>query len=705
MKKAIFLFAALLMAGSLFVSCSDNLQPELEKEDNGSPLPSDTYTFSVVAKKGVDTKALAFQGENIVATWEEGETVTVYNVTQGVELQGTLSPRAEDYGKASAILTGTVEGPVNTGNELKLKFLAPDYSGQDGTLAYISAHCDYAEATVTVTHDETSHTISSTNAADFENKQAIVKFTLKDKENAVINPTALAVNFSTGIVVLTGIPATTYTVNNAGVLYVAIPAFSSQTVTINALANGNYYTLMQSGASITNGKLNPITITMTKVPEGALPSEFSISKTEKTRFAKGNLQYSTSTSKYTFADNQWSFLSYADGNFSTTGQRDLFSWGTGNNPMSMTIAELNSFYDWGWYVGENWATLSQSQWKHVCGRNEGSKYGLGQIDDNEAEINIDGLILLPDHWTLPDGCSFVPGTETRNKYTVETWSRMEIAGAVFLPAAGARGSTNQYISGEGYYWSSNTEYSDVYHAVSPISLFFRSTFDPNRPVDQNRGCSVRLCIGHVVPLPGVFTIGAGTNDKVQFSRGNLRYDTATEKYFLADNQYDIVGNLSGTVSDLLTWSVVGDCNNLPGLSTGWKVLTNDEWHYLLFTREYTTNGYRFLRAIVNNKKGLVIFPDNYSGTAFSNVNDSYAEFTTIENWSTLEEAGCVFLPIAGRRDGGGYISDASYYWSSTRSNETNSYALYIGAGSIDNTTTGRQNGCCIRLVKAYINNQ
>ena len=78
-----------------------------------------------------------------------------------------------------------------------------------------------------------------------------------------------------------------------------------------------------------------------------------------------------------------------------------------------------------------------------------------------------GLVLLPDGWILPDGCSFkagLPDGFNTNTYTEEQWGNMALAGAVFLPAAGQRSGTvvsgvdnpgNEYSDTySGYYWTS-----------------------------------------------------------------------------------------------------------------------------------------------------------------------------------------------------------------------------------------------------------
>ena len=78
------------------------------------------------------------------------------------------------------------------------------------------------------------------NVVPFVNQQAIVKFTLKDKadETTLLNPTVLTINVEgdlSGDYPLTlTIPASTYTTNGNGVLYVALPEFSGETVTLTA---------------------------------------------------------------------------------------------------------------------------------------------------------------------------------------------------------------------------------------------------------------------------------------------------------------------------------------------------------------------------------------------------------------------------------------------------------------------------------------
>ena len=183
------MLAALLMAGAAFTACSsdDNIANETQLPVN----PTGKYTMTVNASKGGDatTRALSLDGKTLNATWAAGEQVTVYNVTKSAALGGYLE--AQSAG-ASTTLKGSLTGTVEAGDELRLSFLNPVYSGQNGTLAYIAANCDYAKATVTVASVDGGN-ITTAAAANFANQQAIVKFTLKDADGNNLNASSLTI--------------------------------------------------------------------------------------------------------------------------------------------------------------------------------------------------------------------------------------------------------------------------------------------------------------------------------------------------------------------------------------------------------------------------------------------------------------------------------------------------------------------------------
>ena len=140
-----------------------------------------------------------------------------------------------------------------------------DYTGQVGTLGNIAAKYDYAIATDVMFDIEGDH-IVGTNSATFENQQAIVKFTLKDKADGktLLSPTELTINYGSESISLTSIPDATYSTNTAGVLFVAIPGFTDKNITLSATCADGNYTFTKSGVTFTNGEYYDITVKMTK---------------------------------------------------------------------------------------------------------------------------------------------------------------------------------------------------------------------------------------------------------------------------------------------------------------------------------------------------------------------------------------------------------------------------------------------------------
>ena len=259
--------AAALMLVAALAGCTDKNLVEEPKQTAGEK----TYTMTVTATKGDgeddalsralaeagDTRALSLSddGKTLNATWTKDDVVTVYNVTKGADLGGTLTAQSSG---ASTTLEGTLTGDISVGDELTLKFLSPDYDGQDGTLKYIAAHCDYAEATVTVASTD-GGSITTTGTATFENQQAIVKFTLLDKAD---NSTAWAYQ----LIICDGTNVYTVTSrNNLGKgCYVALPNISDKTITLLANDRDECYTYQKSGVTFANGQYYEITVKMNK---------------------------------------------------------------------------------------------------------------------------------------------------------------------------------------------------------------------------------------------------------------------------------------------------------------------------------------------------------------------------------------------------------------------------------------------------------
>lgn len=218
------------------------------------------------------------------------------------------------------------------------------------------------------------------------------------------------------------------------------------------------------------------------LPEGALRGEFTINDNgDKVYFSKGNLQYHGTDHDWRFAEHQYDYV----GAWNTSNWVDLFGWGTwgeGKNPLqtegsftwssdfSGTIIDVSS---------TGWCTLTGDEWAYVFNTrtNAASKKGHGNVN------GVNGMILLPDDWTLPGGLTFTSGnSEWTNVYTSSQWVQMEANGAVFLPAAGYRNATSLNVVGNnGYYWSSTYHNSDNayfahFHSNSHDSKVYNSRY-------------------------------------------------------------------------------------------------------------------------------------------------------------------------------------------------------------------------------------
>lgn len=263
---------------------------------------------------------------------------------------------------------------------------------------------------------------------------------------------------------------------------------------------------------------------------GSSKSYFRVSPSLQVRFSAGNLQYTRyedsegeMTGKWRFADHQYDMIQSGNANIDVyyEGWIDLFGWGTsgwnsgggaayepyatsgtfkpgGSNDADLLGAYANA--DWGVYNSANiyygsnqsgldsWRTLTNDEWNYLLtGRpSAASKYALATVGTSK------GLVLLPESWTLPAGCSFTAGVGSgysTNTYSLEQWDLMEMAGAIFLPSAGKR--INKYVSetpGAGYYWSA-THFDDN---NAYTFKFISNNVSAGIGTNKFYGCAVRL---------------------------------------------------------------------------------------------------------------------------------------------------------------------------------------------------------------------
>lgn len=258
-------------------------------------------------------------------------------------------------------------------------------------------------------------------------------------------------------------------------------------------------------------------------------------------------------------------------------------------------------------------------------------------------------------------------------------------------------------------------------------------------------------------LDGVFTVDVG-GTTVKFSKGNLQYQASTDTWQFAAHQYDYIGDDNSNISssydgwiDLFGWATAGNSesgthyqpwdsstDNAYGnsvatsggvnlswehdwgrnIGTDWRTLTSGEWTYLLDTRASgaTVEGItdaRFVKITIrtddNSVSGLLLFPDGYnqgtpSGVTWSsshiNAHDNAISAScTVAGWEALEDAGCVFLPCAGQRNGTtvSYAGAQGFYWTATSNGpEVSLAALILGWNATLNYD--RHIGNSVRLV-------
>ena len=272
-----------------------------------------------------------------------------------------------------------------------------------------------------------------------------------------------------------------------------------------------------------------------------------------------------------------------------------------------------------------------------------------------------------------------------------------------------------------------------------------------------KSVSKTLTAGHLYPvnlsmstvegaLSGLFSVSA--SKKVYFSKGNLMADfnSAGNSYTwsFANNQWGCVGdhaannaiNGNGSVStagsvDLFGWSTISTAYGIHNSTkntdyhgnsrdwgtnaitnggntenNGWYTLSKTEWEYLIDSCGRTNWG----RATVAGVCGLIILPDNYSGTAITCGDDSKWNTNTIDeaSWASGYEAyGAVFLPAAGYRHGTdidhgpSFNEKRGYYWSSTSYGDYGGHYVDLENGNLNTDYTSNYGfyGMSVRLVR------
>ena len=167
-------------------------------------------------------------------------------------------------------------------------------------------------------------------------------------------------------------------------------------------------------------------------------------------------------------------------------------------------------------------------------------------------------------------------------------------------------------------------------------------------------------------------------------------------------------NLTGSSANY-DWGVYNSISNAGNTANQWRTLTYGEWNYIFFNRS-TVSGIRYAKAKVSNVNGVILLPDNWNSSTFdlnntNNIETGYGSNTlTASQWTILENAGAVFLPSAGYRNGTIVTNSGSigYYWTATfGSYATACYGYFSDSYLYSSDNWDRFFGFSVRLVHNF----
>lgn len=220
-------------------------------------------------------------------------------------------------------------------------------------------------------------------------------------------------------------------------------------------------------------------------------------------------------------------------------------------------------------------------------------------------------------------------------------------------------------------------------------------------------------------LPGAFSVS--DTKVVYFAQGNLQY---VGSWQFATNQWDVYGNTqadnhrdlfrwgSGTTPNMTCSESVTQFNewganaitNGGNTANMWRTLSQEEWKYLLGSRENQENLVSI--GTIESVEGLILLPDDWvlpsgaSLSAGSGLGSYSSNVYSSSQWAVLEAAGAVFLPGAGRLYQGNYDDEvvAAYWMSSGNSDESEA----LGFAPLIEWCT--YSSCCPYVVPNYAYN-
>lgn len=380
-------------------------------------------------------------------------------------------------------------------------------------------------------------------------------------------------------------------------------------------------------------------------------------------------------------------------------------YGPSTNMPSRDLTGSSRNYDWGEYNaisnGGNkaglWRTLTREEWKYLLF----SRKNAGYLSTSATVNGVYGCIIFPDDFKKPADISWTYNASdwTVNVFSEAQWLLLEDLGAVFLPAAGDRGSRD---NGDvvGTYWSATSEEdssSEAYYCLF-YSWNWSIVCNYTYRLEASGGRSVRL----VKDLRDSIVVSGYENNHAYVDLGlpsGLKWATCN----LGANYPDEYG-------DYFAWGEVE-----PKTEYNWSTYKWCNGSSNTQTKYNTSDGY----GTVDNKTQLELSDDaaraNWGGNWRMPTKEEQDELRNNCTWTWATQNGVdgykvtsksngnsIFLPAAGSR-GDSSLNNAGsygYYWSSSlsTSNTSDAYCLYFDSSYVDWYFYDRYYGRSVRPV-------
>ena len=674
---------------------------------------STRYTMSVLAEKAeIGTRVLSLTGGSLDATWATTENIYVTDINPASGSIGTMAPRNVGWASsplhpttngASATLAGTFDGiTINQGDLLRLQYPkvgTMSYEGQKGTLEDVSANYDYAVAYVNAAEIENGN-ITPNGPAKFVNQQAIVKFKFLDKAGKPLNVSELTITAGSGKLV-------------------------------------QQKTYRDMTVIVPDYQLVPNEYSEGVADQYKIDYLFSLDTDKKWQSGPGQKKNGAWVVRFHTSEIQVDGYTFATSKDTGTGtnfykNRNPKSWvvkASGNQIGYFPIASV---------TGDKVMRDESDKWYFYSVEKAARYNSFGfEISENQGDefLQLGELCLLTFNHTTTYG----PLTVTPDSPTSELTVAL----------------CNDYVN------TVNNSFRDNYKIIATVGDDQYDYEKSDVSFEKGKYYEITIKMNKVASLFSV-----SDSKRVHFAPGNLYWSNGEWRMYA--NAWEYVGNAAnnnnptateGSRLDLFCWGATGlngvapntessflaDNVNLAGNNdwgnvnlaynptgqTGWRMLSNDEWFYLINTRHNARSKMGFAKITHDNNLstcGVVLLPDGWilpDGCSFTaGLSDRYStNIYTKNQWDNMALAGAVFLPAAGQRSGSVVTnvdnpspeySDSGYYWTSTYStymDQGNPCAYYVwfsDTGGFNNTTgtegyryfeDRRSRGKSVRLVR------